>query len=341
MLKQSALLITTLLLAVPVLDAQQPAAQQQRPAAVQSIDDRTSGMKKIDGYFPLYWDERTGSMFLEISRLDTDFLFSTGLSAGLGSNDIGLDRGTGRGGGRLVQFQRVANRVMLVQGNQSFRSSSKNPLERKSVEDSFAKSILWGFTITGESSGRILVDATDFFLRDLVNAGPSLRPGNYRVDRTRSAFYLPNTRNFPKNTEIDITLTFVNEPTGGGGGGAGPSQGPAPIGQTGGGGGGGFGGGLFSGSVGSVTPSPEAVTMREHVSFVELPDMTTFQPRHDDPRAGYGGTTFVDFSQPIGEQIQFRYIRRHRLQKKDPSAAVSEPVKPIQVPGWIRAHLKM
>jgi len=333
MFKQSVLLVSTLLLAGPVVEGRQPATQQ-RPAAVQSIDDRTSGMKKIDGYFPLYWDERTGSMFLEISSLDTDFLFSTGLSAGLGSNDIGLDRGTGRGGGRLVQFQRVANRVMLVQGNQSFRSSSKNPLERKAVEDSFAKSILWGFTIAGESSGRILVEATDFFLRDLVNAGTSLRPGNYRVDRTRSAFYLPNTRNFPKNTEIDITLTFVNEPTGGGGGGAGPAQGPAPIGQTGGGGGGGgFGGGLFSGSVGSVTPSPEAATMRQHVSFVELPDMTTFQPRHDDPRAGYGGTTFVDFSQPIGEQIQFRYIRRHRLQKKDPSAAISDPVKPIQY--WV------
>ena len=333
MLKQSALLISTLLLAVPVVEGRQPAATQ-RPAAVQSIDDRTSGMKKIDGYFPLYWDERTGSMFLEISRLDSDFLFSTGLSAGLGSNDIGLDRGTGRGGGRLVQFQRVANRVMLVQGNQSFRSSSKNPLERKSVEDSFAKSILWGFTIAGESSGRILVDASDFFLRDLVNAGSSLRPGNYRIDRTRSAFYLPNTRNFPKNTEVDITLTFVNEPTGGGGGGgAGPAQGPAPIGQTGGGGGGGFGGGLFSGSVASVTPSPEAVTMREHVSFVELPDSTTFQPRNDDPRAGYGGLSFVDYSVPIGEPIQFRYIRRHRLQKKDPAAAISEPIKPIQY--WV------
>jgi hypothetical protein len=332
MLKQSALLISTLLLAVPVIEAGQPAAQQ-RPAAVQSVDDRTAGMKKLDGYFPLYWDERTGSMFLEIPRLDTEFLFSSGLSAGLGSNDIGLDRGSGRGGGRLVQFQRVGPRVMLVQGNQSFRSSSKNPLERKSVEDSFAKSVLWGFTVAAESPGRILVDATDFFLRDVVNAASSLRPGNYRVDRTRSAFYLPNTRNFPKNTEVDMTLTFVNEQTGGGGGGGGPTQGPAPIGATGGGGGGGFGGGLFSGSVGSVTPSPEAVTMREHVSFVELPDITTFQPRHDDPRAGYGGTTFVDFSQPIGDQIQFRYIRRHRLQKKDPNAAISEPIKPIQY--WV------
>jgi hypothetical protein len=338
MFKKSVLLVVgTLLLAGPAMEARQPAQQpQQRPAGPpQTVEDRTAGMKKIDGYFPLYWDERSGGMFLEISRFDSDFLFSSGLSAGLGSNDIGLDRGSGRGGGRLVQFQRVGPRVFLVQPNQSFRSSSKNPLERKSVEDSFAKSILWGFAVAAESQGRVLVEATDFFLRDVVNAASSLRPGNYRVDRTRSAFYLPNTRNFPKNTEVDMTLTFVNEQTGGGGGGGGgPTQGPAPIGSTGGGGGGGgFGGGLFSGSVASVTPSPDSVTMREHVSFVELPDMTTFQPRIDDPRAGYGGLTFVDFSQPIGEPIQFRYIRRHRLQKKDPGAAMSEPVKPIQY--WV------
>ncbi|MBY0494315.1 MAG: zinc-dependent metalloprotease [Cyanobacteria bacterium] len=334
MLKKSVLLVGTLMLASPILYAQQ---QQQAPGPVRTVDERTSGMKKLDGYFPLYWDERTGGMFLEIPRLDTEFLFNTGLSAGLGSNDIGLDRGGG-GGSRVVRFERVGPRVMMVQGNQSFRSSSKNPLERKSVEDSFAKSIIWGFAVEAESPGRILVNATDFFMRDLVNAAPRLRPGNYSVDRTRSAFYLPNTRNFPKNTEVDMTLTFVQGPAGGagggGGGGGGPTQGPAPIGAGGGGGGGGgFGGGLFSGSVGSVTPSPDAVTMREHASFVELPDASTFQPRNDDPRAGYGGLTFVDYSQPIGEPIQFRYIRRHRLQKKDPNAAISEPIKPIQY--WV------
>ncbi len=336
MFKQFVSVLGVFLLAGSSLSAQ-PAAQQQRPGPIPSIDDRTSGMKKIDGYFPLYWDERTGSMFLEISRFDSDFLFSTGLSAGLGSNDIGLDRGQG-GGGRLVRFQRVGPRVMLVQPNQSFRSSSKNPLEVKSVEDSFAKSILWGFTVAAESGGNVLVDATDFLLRDVTNAAGRLRPGNYRVDRTRSAFFLPNTRNFPKNTEIDMTLTFVNEATGGGGGGGGggPAQGPAPIGATGGGGGGGggFGGNLFSGTVASVTPTPDAVTMREHVSFVELPD-GNYKPRVDDPRAGYGGLTFVDYSVPIGEPIQFRYIRRHRLQKKDPAAAMSEPIKPIQVPGGL------
>jgi hypothetical protein len=310
------------------------AQQQQRAAAPPSVDDRISGMKKLDGYFPLYWDERSGSMFLEISRFDTDFLFSNGLSAGLGSNDIGLDRGRG-GQGRVVQFQRVGPRVMLVQANQSFRSSSKNPLERKSVEDSFARSILWGFEVQAESAGRVLVNATEFFLRDVNGAAGSLRPGNYRIDRTRSAFYLPNTRNFPKNTEVDVTLTFVNEPTGGGGGGGGgPTQGPQPIGPAGGGGGGGggFGGGLFSGSVGSVTPSPDAVTLREHISFVELPD-ANYVPRIDDPRAGYGGVSYLDYSTPFTESIQQRFIRRHRLQKKDPNAAVSEAVKPIQY--WV------
>ncbi len=332
MLKQCVLLIGTILLAGPAIDAQQP-APQQRPAALQSVEDRTTGMKKIDGYFPLYWDDSAGAMFLEISRFDSDFLFSTGLSAGLGSNDIGLDRGQGSGG-RIVQFQRIGRRVLLVQGNQSFRSSSKNPLERKSVEDSFAKSVLWGFTVAAMSGDRVLVDATDFLLRDVHGAGGRLRPGNYRVDRTRSAFYLPNTKNFPKNTEVEMMLTFVNEATGvtGGGGGGGPTQGPAGIGAIGGGGGAGFGGGLFSGSVGSVTPSPDAVTLREHVSLVELPD-GNYQPRADDSRAGYGGLSFLDYSTPIGEPMQFRYLRRHRLQKKDPAAAMSEPVKPIQY--WV------
>jgi hypothetical protein len=306
--------------------------QQQRSGPTPSIDERTNGLRKIDGYFPLYWDERAGAMFLEIPRFDTEFLFSTGLSAGLGSNDIGLDRGAG-GNGRIVLFQRVGPRVLLVQPNESFRSSSSNPRERKSVEESFAKSVLWGFTVAAESGGRVLVDATAFFLRDVTGAASALRPGTYRLDPTRSAFYLPNTKAFPKNTEIDVTLTFVSDAAGGrGGGGGGPSQGPQPIGAGGAAAGGGRGGGLFSGSVASVTPSADAVTLREHASFVELPD-ASYRPRVDDPRAGYGGLNFVDYSTPIGEPMVVRYLRRHRLEKKDPAAAVSEPVKPIQY--WV------
>src|SRR5262249_45612246 len=141
--------LSFMILMLPAHGTQTLAAQQpggggrgggQAAAAggpIPAIETRTSGMQKIDGYFPLYWDERSGSLFIEIPRLDTEFLLTTGLSAGLGSNDIGLDRGAG-GGGRLVVFQRVGPRVLLVQPNQSFRSSSANTLERKSVEDSFA-----------------------------------------------------------------------------------------------------------------------------------------------------------------------------------------------------------
>ncbi|HUL72487.1 MAG TPA: zinc-dependent metalloprotease [Vicinamibacterales bacterium] len=299
-----------------------------------TIEDRTAGTRKLDGYFPLYWDERAGQMWLEISQFDTPFLYVTGLSAGLGSNDIGLDRGS-EGGGRLVRFERVGQRILLVQPNESFRSSSTNVLERKSVEDSFAKSILWGTTVAAESGGRVLVDATPFFLRDGTSAASALRPGAYRVDPTRSAFYLPNTRNFPKNTEVDMTLTFVSDGAGGRGGGnaAGPAQGPQPIGAgnatAAAAGGGGRGGGLFSGTVASVTPSADAVTLREHASLVELPD-DKYKPRVDDPRAGYGGMTYVDYSVPIGDPMVVRYVRRHRLEKTNPTADVSDVVKPIQ-----------
>src|SRR3954462_11730788 len=136
-----------------------------------------------------------------------------------------------------------------------------------------------------------------------------------------------------------MTLTFVNDAAGGRGGGnaPGPQQGPGPIPESGAGGGragggGGRGGGLFSGSVGSVTPTAEAVTLREHLSFVELPD-NNYKPRYDDPRTGYGGLTYVDYSVPIGDMMQMRFIRRHRLEKKEPTAAGSDPVKRIQ--SWV------
>jgi hypothetical protein len=309
------------------------------PARVPSIDERTAGMQKIDGYFPLYWDERAGNLYLEVPRF-SEFLLSTGIAAGLGSNDIGLDRGQG-GQGRVVSFDRVGPKVLLIQSNERFRSTSTNPAERRSVEDSFAKSVLFGFTVAAESNGHVLVDATDFFVRDGGGAGGTLRPGTYRMDHTRSAVYMPRTKAFPKNTEIEVTLTFLNEAAGGGGGGGGaggPAQGPLPVftatGPAGGRGGGfpGGPGGLFSGTVASVTPSAEAVTMREHYSLVELPD-NNYIPREDDPRAGYGGMTFVDYSVPIGEQITKHYVRRHRLVKKDPNAAISEPLKPIEY--WV------
>src|SRR5580698_416091 len=325
------LLLSTLSLSMLHAQGRGGAGAAQAGGRIPPIEERVTGMQKLDGYFPLYWEERTGSLFLEIPRFNAEFLFAGGLAAGLGSNDLGLDRGR-EGGGRLVSFQRVGPRVFMVQGNESFRSSSTNPAERRSVEDSFAKSVLFGFTVAAESNGHVLVDATDFFVRDGQGAGNALRPGTYRVDRTRSAVYMERTKAFPKNTEVEVTLTFSNEAGAGGrGGGFAPAGGPPAIGAAA-GGGGGRGGGLFSGTVASVTPAADAVTLREHYSLVELPD-GNYTPREDDPRAGYGGLTYVDYSVPIGEPMTKRFVRRHRIVKKDPNAEMSEPVKPIEY--WV------
>ena len=285
-----------------------------QPAPMQTIDARTTGLQKIDGYMPLYWDDKSGSLWMEINKFDTEMLYSTGLTAGLGSNDIGLDRGQS-GQGRVVKFQRIGPRVMMVQPNYTFRANSQNPDERRAVEDAFAKSILWGFQVGAETDGRVLVDATDFFLRDVVNAGQRL--GNYRVDRTRSAIDVPWTKGFPKNTEINTILTFSSD-----GGAAGGGRG------GGGRGGGGFGRGMFSGTVGSVTPTADSVTLREHHSFAELPD-AGYKPRIDDPRSGFGALQYADYAAPITSPLVQRFIRRHRLEKVDPTARVSEAKKPI------------
>jgi hypothetical protein len=315
-----------------VVQAQDAPARQGGSSGVSrppSIDDRVAGMQKIDGYVPLYWDARSGSLWMEVNKFDTEMLYANGLTAGLGSNDIGLDRGAG-GGGRIVKFQRIGPRVLMVQPNYTFRAISQSADERKAVEDAFARSIVWGFTVAAETDGRVLVDATEFFLRDALNVIPRLRPGTYRVDRTRSAINMPQTRAFPRNTEIDAIITFALDGSSGGGrgGGAGPAQGPERVGSAIGDANFGTGGGLFSGSVASVTPSPDSVTLREHHSLVELPD-GDYVPRVDDPRAGYGGLQYLDYASPLGEDMVKRFVRRHRLQKRDPAAAVSDPVKPI------------
>ena len=265
-------------------------------------------MRKLDGFFPLYWDSAGGQLFMEIPRLNMEVLHVAGLAAGLGSNDIGLDRG-GLMGSRIVTFERVGPKVMMIQPNYRFRSSSQNPAEVKAVRDAFARSILWGFTVAAESEGgrRVLVDMSDFLIRDAQNLGTTM--GAYRLDNSRSAIYMPMTVNFPKNTEIETELTFIAQPGAGGGGRGG-------------------GGGAFE-SVGAVAATGEAASVRVHQSFVELPDPTGYKQRAYDPRSGFGAFTYEDYSAPLGELLTQRSIRRHRLAKANPAAAVSDPVKPI------------
>jgi len=280
-----------------------------------SIEEKTAQMKKLDGFFPLYWDESAGQLWMEISHLDSEVVLATGLATGLGSNDIGLDRGQ-LAGSRIVRFERVGPKLLLVQPNYRFRATSSNPAEVRDVTEAFARSILWGFAVAAESGERVLVDMTDFLVRDPVSIAQRLRPGSYRLDPSRSAIYLPMTQNFPKNTEMEVELTFVLQPGGGEGGG-----------RFGGFIGGAAGGTFFEG-VGSVASSPEAASLRIHHSLVALPD-SDFRPRKYDPRCGYNPMAFQDYAAPLGEPMTQRYIPRHRLKKADPSAAASDPIKPI------------
>src|SRR5690606_39083770 len=250
-----------------------------------TIEEKTAGMERLDGYFPLYWDAQLAQLWMEIPRFDEEVLHIAGLAAGLGSNDIGLDRGALQGS-RLVVFERVGRRVMMVQPNYEFRALSANPEEVRAVRDAFARSILFSFPVAAETGGRVLVDMTPFLLRDPSNIAGRMAPGSYRLDNDRSSIYRPMTVNFPENTEMEVELTFVQQTGGGGRGGA-----------------------FFEG-VGSVAATGEAASLRVHHSFVKLPD-PGFEPRAYDPRAGYSGYSYQDYAAPLGESMTKRFIRRH------------------------------
>ena len=294
-----------LVLALALLSASSMLARSARAqtSPLPSIAEKTSGMEHMDGFLPLYWDADLGQLWMEIPQLDAQMIHYVGFGAGLGSNDLGLDRGALRGS-RIVEFERVGRKVLMVQPNYRFRASSDNPAEVRAVRDAFARSVLWSFAAEAESDGRVLVDATDFLLRDAIGAAERMRPGAYRLDEGRSTVYMEMTDAFPANTELEAELTFVRQPGGGGGGGG------------------------FLEGVGDVASTGEAATIRLHHSFVELPD-DGYEPRAFDPRAGYGATAYQDYGASLDEDMTRRFIRRHRLEKVDPSAPMSDPVEPI------------
>ena len=268
-------------------------------AQTNSITEKTKSMEFHKGYFNYWWDASQGKIYMAVDKLEIPFLYVNSLPAGLGSNDIGLDRGQ-IGDSRIVFFQRVGKKVLLTQPNYDYRAISNDPREQKAVTESFAQSILFNFTVEAEEGNTILIDATSFFLRDAHGVADRIRKmkqGTYTLNEGRSAIYIKNTKNFPKNSEFEATLTFV---------------GGADAGRY----------------IQTIAPSIEALTVRMHHSFVELPD-NNYTPRKYDIRSGYFGSTYFDYGSDISEPIQQMVINRHRLFKKDPTAALSEPVKPI------------
>ena len=263
-----------------------------------SIAEHTKGLEKHTGYFDFFWDNKTGTVLLEINEFDKDFLYINYLQSGVGSNDIGLDRGQ-IGGSKLVKFKRYGNKVLLIQPNLEYRAISDNPLERKAVEDGFAQSVLWGAEVVAESDDSVLVDATAFILRDSHDISgrlANMKQGSFKIDANRSVVYMENSKNFPENTELEALITL---------------QGSKP-----------------GNHVRSVTPTSEIITVRTHHSFVKLPEKL-YKTRKFDSRSGAIYTTYEDYAAPLGTDMTQKLVVRHRLEKKNPELEVSDPIEPI------------
>ncbi|HEV7487194.1 MAG TPA: zinc-dependent metalloprotease [Thermoanaerobaculia bacterium] len=274
-------------------------APAPKPVEKSAFETKTAHLQKFDGYIPLYWDAESGKLLMQISRFGEELLYQSSLPAGVGSNPIGLDRGL-LGQTQIVTFDRVGPKVLMTATNYRFRAISNDEAERRAVADSFARSVMWSFRVEASDATSVLVDATDFFLSDQQGITRTLQQtqqGSYALDRNRSAIYLPRTKVFPRNTEIEAVLTFQ------------ASDRPGPF-------------------VSGVTPIAESVTVREHHSFVQLPP-PGYTPRRADPRVGVFSVDFFDYASPFTGSIEKQWIARHRLIKKDPSAAISEPVEPI------------
>ncbi|HSR49424.1 MAG TPA: zinc-dependent metalloprotease, partial [Acidobacteriota bacterium] len=284
------------------LASQAPALRAQGQESRPGVAEQTAGLQKLEGFFDFHWDEVHGKLWLEIApeQVGSDFLYVESLSSGLGSNPVGLDRGQ-LGGERVVRFEVMGPKVLLVQPNLRYRAMTGNQAERQAVEQSFAKSVLWGTTAAArDDDGRLLLDLTPFLLRDAHDVTGRLRQsrqGNYRLDQSRSALNRARTKNFPDNSEFDALLTFATDGD------------PGRL-------------------VSEVTPTAEALSLHQHYSFIRLPD-EGYRPRLHDPRAATISMTLADYAAPLDAPLEKRWVRRHRLLKKNPQAVVSEPVEPI------------
>lgn len=286
------------------------AVAQNPPESQSTLAARTAGLERHDGIIPYYWDEKKGEILFAMSPavLSSEFLYFTGLGSGVGSIEAFADRGS-FGGAALCRFRRVGMRVLVIQENTSFRAPGTPELQH-SVENSFPQSVLAALPVEAEENGTVLVSAEPLLTRDAFDLLSQLRRptravggalvreqsakgADWRLDKDRSIIDLEHSGSFPRNTEIEVLLTFA-------------ADSESDLNQ----------------------PDPHTLSVREHHSFLPLPP-PGYEPLEQDPRVGFIVTSFQDFSQPYNRPLTRYLANRWRLRKKDPGAALSEPVKPI------------
>ncbi|GIU02469.1 zinc-dependent metalloprotease [Shewanella morhuae] len=248
------------------------------------------------GFVNLYYEPSQGELYLEVNRLNQPFLLVTSLPQGVGSNDIGLDRGQ-LGQTRMVQFERQGPYVVLKQLNSQYRANTLDAAEQSAVAEAFADSVLWqGKVIEGKP---VLVAINDLVLNDLHGVSSVLQQtaqGDYQLDLSRSVILPAGIKSFAKNADVDVQLTFKGDVAGE--------------------------------QVAQVTPDGTLMSVRMRYSFVELPD-AGYQARAYHPNSGYLSDEYRDYATSFDRPLVQRFILRHRLQKVHPGPAPSEVVKPI------------
>jgi hypothetical protein len=265
--------------------------------AVPTVAARTASLERREGFIPFYWDAREGKLLLEVPRLREDFLYGAGLAGGAGVLEASLDRGQ-LGELALVRFERVGPRVLLIQQQVAQRSGVPDPERTRVVRESFPSAVLASLPVAAEEGPRLLVDATDLLLGDGGTLA-QLRAGqqaDWKQDKARSALHLAQSGAFPRNTEIEALVTLVSDT-------------PSP-------------------GIAAVLPDGHTMTLRVHHTFLKLPE-PGYTPRFIDPRIGFIFQAYRDHTAPFTEPIQKFLATRWRLAKKDPQAAVSEPLEPI------------
>ncbi|MBT8294831.1 MAG: DUF5117 domain-containing protein, partial [Gramella sp.] len=254
--------------------------------------EKKEGLSTYEGFFNFHYNEKEDEIYLEVDTLETEFLYTHFLTTGVGSNDIGLDRGQ-LGGEAVVKFQKAGNKLLLVQPNQAYRAITENTAEKESVAEAFARSVLFGFEIKEEKDGNYIIDFTPFLMQDTHGVTNKLKAGGYgtyKLDKSKSALALERTKAFPENVEFEALLTFEGEPKG----------------RT----------------INSVVPDAKNISVIQHHSFVKLPD-DNYEKRLFDPRSGAIFISYFDYASPVYEPIKKRYAIRHRLIKKEPEAEIS------------------
>jgi hypothetical protein len=293
------------LLVTACASAQTPVARSAPTPAtsdsVVSIGARTRGFEKRDGFIPIYLDGNHGKIYLEVPHDSMRVLYFVSQATGLGSNPIGIDRGANVQQS-VARFDRNGDHVLLVLENWDYRSSisADNPDHERSVTEAFPASTIASLPLLATENGRMLVDATDYLLKDWTDVSSTLaraKQGTYSVARDRSGMYRPYTRAFPTNTELDVSLTYATNGA------------PGSV-------------------LRNILPDAHSFTLRQHITLLKLPD-DGYHPREMDPRVGFFGVTFKDYGQPIQNSLEQRWIERHRLTRVDPNnpaSAISNPI---------------